>query len=136
MRFLRNAGISACLLSSAALAQSANPASFPAADVHASKSNGGFRSSLLPGGRYQIRNATLVALIRTAWGIDREAVYGGPSWLDDDRFDGIALAPADSSPADRVLMLRGLLSERFGLVIHDDRKALPVFALVQTKRGA
>jgi uncharacterized protein (TIGR03435 family) len=123
-------------LCSAALAQSANPASFLAADVHPSKSNSRYQSSFLLGGRYQIRNATLLALIRTAWGIEREALYGGPPWLDDDRFDVIALVPASSSPADHALMLRSLLAERFGLVTHDDKKPLQVFALVQTKRGA
>ena len=128
--------ISVRLLCSTAVAQSANRVLFTAADVHSSKSDGGFRSSLLPGGRYQIRNATLVNLIHTAWGIDRETVYGGPSWLDNDRFDVIALVSPDSSPADHALMLRSLLIERFGLVTHDDRKPVQVFALVQTKRGA
>jgi uncharacterized protein (TIGR03435 family) len=78
----------------------------------------------------------LLNLISIAWGISREAIYGGPSWLDNDRFDVIALTPPGSSPADRALMLRGLLIERFGLVTHDDAKPLQVFALIQTKRGA
>jgi uncharacterized protein (TIGR03435 family) len=123
-------------LCSAALAQSANPASFLAADIHPTKSNGRYQDSFLLGGRYQIRNATLLGLIRTAWGIERETVSGGPPWLDDDRFDVIALVPAGSRPADHALMLRGLLIDRFGLVTHDDKKPLQVFALVQTKRGA
>jgi len=136
IRLLCVAGVVACLLCSAALAQSAYPTSFAIADVHPSKNNGSSRSDLLPGGRYRFRNATLLTLIRTAWGIDRESVYGGPSWLETDRFDVIAQAPAGSSPEDRALMLRGLLIERFGLVTHDDAKPLQVFALVQTKRGA
>jgi uncharacterized protein (TIGR03435 family) len=89
----------------------------------------------LPSGRYQIRNATLLGLIRSAWGVSAEEVAGGPPWLDDDRFDVIAQAPPDSSPSDRALMLRSLLVERFGLITHPDRKPLQVFALVQTHRG-
>jgi uncharacterized protein (TIGR03435 family) len=136
MRSLSDAGIVACLLGSAAFAQSASPVSFAAADVHPTKSSGRYQSSLLLGGRYQIRNATLLGLIRTAWGIDRETVSGGPPWLDDDRFDVIALLPAGSSPADHALMLRGLLADRFGLVTHDDKQPVQVFALVRSKRGA
>lgn len=136
IRFFGAAAFAACWLGSAARAQSPIPASFPIADVHPSPGNGGLRSNLLPGGRYQIRNASLLALIRMAWGIDRESIYGGPSWLDTDHFDVIAQAPASANAADRALLLRGLLAERFGLATHDDRKPVQVFALVQTKRGA
>jgi uncharacterized protein (TIGR03435 family) len=127
----------ACLLCSAAFAQSSSLPSFTIADIHLSKTKTGrFRMNLSPAGRYQIWNATLVGLIGAAWGIDGETMSGGPPWLNEDHFDMVALVPAGTSPADRSLMLRSLLMERFGLVVHDDRKPLHVFALVQSKRGA
>jgi uncharacterized protein (TIGR03435 family) len=53
-----------------------------------------------------------------------------------DPFDVIALVPAGSSASDRNRMLRSLLIQRFGLMTHEDKKPLQVFALVPAKRGA
>lgn len=111
---------------------------FAAADVHASPpaTNPFMDLGFLPDGRYQIRNATLVDLIKTAWDIDAESVSGGPPWLDTDRFDVVAKAPPKSTEAERNSMLRALLAERFKLVVHDDKKELTVYALTVGKRGA
>jgi integrase/recombinase XerD len=42
--------------------------------------------TVLSGDRYELRNATVVDLIRTAWAVSPEDVVGGPEWLDTDRF--------------------------------------------------
>jgi len=76
----------------------------------------------------------MMDLIRTAWGIEADGVYGGPNWLETDRFDVIAKAAPASSEADRALMLRALLAERFGLAVHHDEKPVPVFALGMGKK--
>src|ERR1700733_10274920 len=60
-------------------------------------------------GQYEFRNATLVDLIGTAWGVDADKVVGGPDWLDTDRFD----VTADTSPEAMKKMLRQLLADRF-----------------------
>ncbi len=121
------------------LAAGQTPAALPAfdvADVHISAPGTGyFDGGLLAGGRYQLRGATMVDLIKTAWSIEAESVFGGPSWLDSDRFDVIAKASPTSSKADRALMLRSLLAERFKLVVHNDEKPLTVYALTVGKRG-
>jgi uncharacterized protein (TIGR03435 family) len=134
MLYLRHALI-ACLLP-CAFAQSPAPV-FVAADVHPSGGNGttGFRINLFSGGRYQIRNATLVDLIATAWGLHHEMISGGPPWIATDRFDVIAQIPENAAPDDLRLMLRAVLTERFGLVTHDDRKPVPVFALLRGTRS-
>jgi uncharacterized protein (TIGR03435 family) len=106
------------------------------ADVHPSKKNDDFYMGMLPNGRFQFRHASLVRLIGTAWGVDGEAVFGGPPWLASDQFDVIMQVPAGSTAADRAPLLRALLAARFGLATHEDRKPLQVLALVQTKRGA
>src|SRR5665213_4600143 len=46
--------------------------------------------TVLSGDRYELRNATVADLIRTAWAVDADDVVGGPEWLDTDRFDVIA----------------------------------------------
>jgi hypothetical protein len=38
-------------------------------------------------GVYRIQTATMVDLIKTAYGVDAENVLGGPSWLELDRFE-------------------------------------------------
>ena len=122
-----------------ALAAAQTPASAPAfeaADVQIGKSTTPFMDSgFLPGGRYQLRSATLVDLISTAWSIDAEAVFGGPSWLESDRFEIVAKAPPASTEAERALMLRSLLADRFKLVVHNDEKPVTVYALTVGKRG-
>lgn len=117
-------------------AQSDAPA-FEAADVHVSPKvtmpflDVGFP----PTGRYQMKNATMVDLIKTAWNIDGESVSGGPTWLDTDRFDVIAKTSSNSTEADRAAMLRALLADRFKLRVHNDQKELTVYAMTVNKRG-
>jgi len=81
------------------------------------------------GGRYQLRQATMVDLIRTAYGINADNVVGGPAWLESDRFDIFAQAPPNTSMDAIPGMLQALLADRFGLVLHKDTKPLPSFVL-------
>jgi uncharacterized protein (TIGR03435 family) len=92
--------------------------------------------AVLPGGRYEIRNASVPDLIQAAWGVTSESVFGGPNWIDLDRFDIVAKTPVAATPADRALMLRALLADRFGLVVHSDTRPVPVFELSVGKRAA
>ena len=80
-------------------------------------------------GRYELGNATTADLIRTAWGADDDGVVGGPDWLDADRFDVIATAPAGSNPDMLKAMLKALLEERFLLSTHKDTRAQPVYSV-------
>ena len=106
---------------------------FEAADVHPSPSatnpynyaSGG----VLRGERYELRKATMLDLIKAAWNVDPDTVFGGPNWMEFDRFDIYAKAPMETSPETIRLMLRALLRDRFGLAIHEDTRPLPAFAL-------
>ena len=108
----------AALFARAAIAQSSdNTLNFGIADIHASAPNTILEMrSRFSRGRYELRNATLVDLIRTAWSVDADKVVGGPDWLDTNRFDVIATAPAVSTPETLKTMLRNLLVDRFRLV--------------------
>src|ERR1051326_7070188 len=104
--------IIAALGLSAAFGQTADkPSAFDLADVHSSPHviNPFMRGGVLRGGRYDVRTASMVDLISTAYGIDRDKVQGGPSWLDTDRFDIAAKAPANTPPETVRLMLQSLL---------------------------
>src|SRR3954469_12921088 len=119
-----SAGITiAALLSGAAFGQSSDTTpKFEVADIHASpRTTQPFvRGPFFNGGRYELRFATMLDLIRTAYGIDPEKVLGGPNWLEMDRFDVFAIAANGSSAESRRQMLRGLLAERFQLAVHND----------------
>jgi uncharacterized protein (TIGR03435 family) len=130
---MRNAGLFACLC---LLAASAGAQTFEAAEVRVSPPNSsGSRTAFLPNGRYEFKGATMLELISEAWSLEPEYVYGGPNWLGTERFDIVAKAPAASTEADRLLMLRALLADRFKLVARKDTKPLPVYALTAGKRG-
>jgi uncharacterized protein (TIGR03435 family) len=107
----------------------------PSADIHPSPPNTilEMRSRFVHG-RYELRNATLVDLIQTAWNVDPDKVVGGPDWLDTNRFDVITTAPAGSSPESLKTMLRELLVDRFHLVARKDTRSLPAYAMTAGKR--
>jgi uncharacterized protein (TIGR03435 family) len=109
---------------------------FEIADVHVSPParNPYMRGPMLRGGRYEIHVATMVDLIRTAWGIDASRVVGGPNWLEDDTFDVIAKAPAGTTPETAKPMLRSLLADRFQLAVHNDTRPVLAYALRAGKR--
>jgi uncharacterized protein (TIGR03435 family) len=131
------------LLSGAAYAQTpglppdpsisaAAPPVFEAADVHPSAhgANLYMTGGVLRGGRYDIRNATMLDLVRTAYSVDDDSkIQGGPNWLELDRFDVIAKAPPSATQDSAKLMLQALLADRFKLVVHTGSKPLQVFVL-------
>jgi len=90
---------------------------------------------VLRGGRYELRKATMLDMIRIAWDVDPDIVFGGPNWLEFDRFDIAAKAPEGTSASRVRLMLQTLLAERFGLVIHRDTRPMPSFVLAQGKNS-
>jgi uncharacterized protein (TIGR03435 family) len=77
MRSMTHASLAA-LLSNAAFGQAASP-QFEIADVHASPktTNAFVRSGPVRNGRHEIRQATMVDLIRIAYGFDNDKILGG-----------------------------------------------------------
>jgi uncharacterized protein (TIGR03435 family) len=109
------------------------PAKFDIADVHASAhatTNVFFSGAAFSGGRYVMRNATMLDLITTAYGFDDRNVVSGPSWLESTRYDVIAKVPPATSEETLNLMLQALLADRFKLVVRPDTRPMPAFALV------
>jgi uncharacterized protein (TIGR03435 family) len=121
--------------SSAAFADDPKPA-FEAADIHASpKSTMPFgRTSPVRAGRYEIKQATMVDLIRFAYGFDADKIVGGPNWLELDRFDVVGKVPEGSTPENHKLMLQSLLADRFKLAHHEETRPLPTYSLVLGKK--
>ncbi len=127
-------------LSPAVFAQSPQGApKFDAADISLRSRTGTtnqptMTGGVLRGGRYDLRNATMLDLIATAYSIsDRDLVVGGPAWLERQRFDLAAKAPQETSPAAVRLMLQALLADRFKLVIHQDTRPMSGYVLTVGK---
>jgi uncharacterized protein (TIGR03435 family) len=108
---------------------------FDIADVHNSphSTQPFVRGPFFGSGRYELRYATMLDLIRTAYDIDPEKISGGPSWLEMDRFDVFATIPEHTTAESRKQMLQSMLSERFKLVTHNDSKPMPAYALTVGK---
>lgn len=131
--------VAIALLSSAVFGQSADTTpTFEIGDVHVSPHilNPNMRGGVLRGDRFEMHQASMVDLIRTAYGIDADKVLGGPSWLEWDRFEVIAKAPAGTLPETAKLMLQALMADRFKLVLHKDTHPLPAFGLTVGKGGS
>ena len=109
-----------------AFGQTEKPLTFELADVHSSPPStlASLSGGVPRSGRYELRNANMVDLIRTAYGVEPEKVVGGPNWMTSDRFDVIAKVPAGITEENARLMLRTLLADRFGLTVHNDSKPL------------
>src|SRR5262245_53871663 len=80
------------------------PQTFELSDFHVSPPQSGFAQlAQMSGGaaprngRFEIRNATMLDLVRTAYGVEPEKVVGGPTWLTSDRFDVIAKVAAGTT---------------------------------------
>jgi uncharacterized protein (TIGR03435 family) len=53
----------------------------------------------------------MMDLIRLAFGFEPESIFGGPDWLEFDRFDIRAKAPPSTSPQDLQVTLRQSLAK-------------------------
>jgi uncharacterized protein (TIGR03435 family) len=83
-----------------------------------------------------LHNATLRFAVQAAYGIPVERVLGGPEWAGSRRFEIVGKSAAAASPADLLVMLRGLLAERFQLQVRSEQRTMSIYALVQAKGGA
>lgn len=113
----------------------------PSFDVVSIKSNtsadGRFRINGQPGGRF-VATATVKMLVGTAYGVTDSRLFGGPGWIDSDRFDIEARSQDMGAVPDRermMAMVRSLLEDRFRLKVHHETRELPVYELTVAKSG-
>jgi len=132
-----------CAWTLAAATLAAQTADSPAFEVVSVKRNvsGDQRSSSIvqPGGRYSATNMTLGMLVKTAYGVHDDQIVGGPSWVNEDRYDIVAKAATDRPTSvfrdEARVMLRAALAARFGLELHREQREISVYALVLAARN-
>jgi uncharacterized protein (TIGR03435 family) len=90
-----------------------------------------------PGGRVVAQGTTLRFLIEWAYQVGDFQVSKTPGWMDSDRYDVEAKAPAgvDQSPPQLRLMFRTLLANRFKLALHRESKDADTYVLTVAKGG-
>jgi len=144
MRGLKTAAAGFAFL--AACCAQTQPPAFEVASVKPSPSMSQDMSlNRTPGGGLDAVNVSPRMLITFAYNIRDDQLTGGPAWLDTERYDIHAKAPADSPAStdffdsaalDGVrLRTQSLLADRFKLVLHKEIKEMPVYALVVAKNG-
>ena len=119
--------------------------SFDVASVKPNKTSiRGNRENLSqPGGYVSITNYSLQYLIEKAYfpyhpfgsPNTQFLLSGTAGWMNSEHFDIEARADGDPTVAQKQLMLRSLLEDRFKLVVHHETRQLPIYVLVQAKAG-
>lgn len=107
---------------------------YEAASIHLNNSGDGHHGTDGYQGRIFFENQPLHRLIEIAYAVTPGQVRG-PDWLNTVNFDITATYPPDSKPAERALMLRTLLEDRFQLTVHRETREVPGYALVVAKGG-
>ena len=90
-----------------------------------------------PPGSFMTRGTTLDDLIMFAYRVHTKQILAAPDWADGERFDITAKADTPGAPSEKQtqLMMRKLLTARFGLKYHEDKKDMSAFVLTVAKGG-
>ena len=118
------------------MAADANP-SFEVATIKPTKPDEQRKLLIVRGRLFETVNTSLNDLISFAYGLHAKQVIGIPAWADTDKFDITAQPDLEGRPNDKQLkgMLQKLLTERFKLAFHRDKKELSVYVLSVAKTG-
>jgi len=115
----------------------ANP-TFEVATIKPSRPEGRFSLLVNRSGMMNTTSTSLSDLIKFAYGVHPKQITGAPPWVETERYDVTAKPDSEGIPnGDQLkLMVQKLLTERFQLGFHRDKKELAVYAITVTKTGA
>lgn len=133
---MRQTVIAALIMTSALLAAQQTP-TFEVASVKPAPPPSDHMMRVRMGGdpgRIDYANVSLLNLITRAYDV-KDYQVSGPGWLNSERYDVTATMPKDTPKEIVQLMMQNLLSERFHLKLHREKKDLPAYALVVAKGG-
>jgi uncharacterized protein (TIGR03435 family) len=85
--------------------------------------------------RIKIINSSLKFCVQVAWNVKDFQVSGASGWMETERYDIDAVAASPFAQEESRKMLRALLADRFGLVVHSETQDKPGFALVAGRNG-
>ncbi|HEY6849483.1 MAG TPA: TIGR03435 family protein [Terracidiphilus sp.] len=118
------------------------PPKFEVSTVKASKPDPGNSMMMFTPDGISITSFRLDMVVREAFGINDDRIFGEPGWVKSDRFNIEAKVSADDTPRlkglkidERRAMVVQLLEDRFGLKFHHETRDLPMYNLVIAKSG-
>jgi len=119
-------------MAATAFAQTPAPA-FEVASIHFNPRPDPQEVQVTPGALV-LRNQPLLFLVQWAFDVT-PAQIEAPAWFRQDCYDIVAKAAGPADEAQMRIMLRKLLADRFGLTLHTDARAMPVYAITLAKGG-
>ena len=92
----------------------------------------------LPGRHVLLLDTTVEQFLLIGYGVQKSQLAGEPDWVKTEKWDVDGVPDVEGEPSLRQLqgMMRKILAERFGLLLHREQREMPVFALTVTKGGA
>jgi len=85
-------------------------------------------------GALTMHNVSLRSALQWAYRM-KEFQVSGPAWIGDERFDISAKAAGPAGEQQLRGMLQSLLTDRFKITLHHEKKDLPFYALLVAKNG-
>lgn len=118
------------------MARNADP-SFDVAVIKPADPNDHNQGFQLRGRRIFIEDVSMTSLICFAYTIQKSQIVNAPRWFDDQLWNIEGVPDAEGAPNWHQYrgMLQKLLSSRFGLQMHHDKRELSVYMLVVAKGG-
>jgi uncharacterized protein (TIGR03435 family) len=92
---------------------------------------------LVRGRTFSTVNTSLNDLVTFAYGVHAKQVTDGPAWSESEKYDVSGQPDAPGVPNEKQLraMIAKLLTDRFGLTFHRDKKELSAYVLVLGRSG-
>ena len=111
--------------------------SFEVATIKPSPPNRPGKGFGFRGGHFTTRNTNVNDLIAFAYGLHTKQIIDGPPWFGTDLYDieGKPDVEGRPSPAQMQTMVQGLLSDRFQLKFHHDKRELSVYVISVASGG-
>jgi uncharacterized protein (TIGR03435 family) len=110
--------------------------SFEAASIKLNTSGGRGQGISTYPARIKVINSSLKLCVQMAWNVKDFQVSGASGWMDSEHYDIDAVAAEPFKKDEYRVMLKALLLDRFGLVIHSEMQDKPGYALVVAKNGS
>jgi uncharacterized protein (TIGR03435 family) len=108
------------------------PVRFEVASVKPNNTDAEPSMRVLPNGGIAVISVPLLNVIVNAYRVPAFRIIDSPEWVRRERFD-ISARPPEGVPGDSMLMLQGLLAERFKLRAHRETREQPVYSLVMAR---
>ena len=118
------------------MAADASP-SFEVATIKPSRPDAPGKAFNVQGRTFRTLNTTVTDIITFMYGVHAAQLVGGPSWMGSETFDisGQPDLPGNPSLNQWKGMMQKLLTDRFKLAFHRDKRELSVYALTVAKSG-